>query len=231
MNSLQITGIYKLTNIINGKVYIGQSEDIANRMRHHIDDSKRVNDKRGQFPLYDAMRKYGHDNFKLEILEVCESKQLNEKEMYYIEKYDSTNKSKGYNQTKYAYGFKDPRIVAESHRPEIMAMHGERIRKWNLKQWKDPEYREMKSKASSKLQKERLKDPVYLAKKTKQLKQATDKMKRKVGQYDDDGNLIAVFEGTREAERAMGLANDSIGKVCRGVKYRKKAGGYVWKYL
>jgi|SRR5690625_371670 len=231
MNSLQVTGIYKLTNISNGKIYIGQSKDIANRMKLHIKDSKRINDKRGDFPLYESMRRHGHEKFKLDIIEVCEVDELNEREMYYISLYNSTDKDVGYNQTKYSYAFQDPAIAEESHSPEIMAMHGKRIREWNLKQWKDPKYREMKSRASSELQKERLKNPVYLEEKTKQLKQATDKMKRRVGQYDKEGNLIAAFEGTREAERAMELSNDTIGKVCRGVKYRKTAKGYVWKYL
>lgn len=231
MNSLKITGVYKLTNITNGKIYIGKSLDIAGRMRFHIRDSKRVKDKRGQNPLYDAMRENGHENFKLEILEICEPQLLDSRERYYIEHYDATNSEVGYNLTKYAYPFKDPRIKSEAHSPKIMKEHGKRIREWNLKQWQDPEYRKARSKASREVQLERLKDPIYLEEKSKQLKQATDKMKRKVGQYDDEGNLIAVFEGTREAERAMGLSNDSIGKVCRGVKHRTRAKGYVWKYL
>lgn len=231
MNSLRITGIYKLTNVSNGKVYIGQSRDIANRMRVHIKDSRREHDERGQFPLYEDMRLYGHENFKLDIIEVCNEDELDAKEMNYIKLYDSTNPEKGYNQTYYPKPFHDPRVIAETHRPEVMRKHGQRIRKWNLKQWQNPEYRKAMSEQSSRVQKERLKEPKYFEEKTKQLKQATDKMKKKVGQFDTEGNLIAVFDGVREAERATGVANDTIGKICRGVKYRKTAKGYVWKYL
>lgn len=231
MDNSRITGIYKLTNLINGKIYIGQSRDIANRMRYHIQDSKRVNDKRGQNPLYEAMRKYGHENFKLEILEICEEAELDEREAYYIKLYDSTNPDKGYNQTFYPKPFLDPRIIAESHRAEVMRMHGKRLREWNLKQWKDPEYRKKMSKQSSKVQLERLKDPEYREEKIKQLKEATNKMKKKVAQYDLEGNLIAVYDGVREAGRATGISHQSIQKVAKGDKYRKTAGGYVWKYL
>ena len=56
-------------------------------------------------------------------------------------------------------------------------------------------------------------------------------MKKKVAQYDIEGNLIAVYEGVREAGRVTGISHKSISKVARGVKYRKTAGGYVWKYL
>lgn len=224
-------GIYKLTNVINNKYYIGQSKNIEKRLKSHISDSKRVNNQRGQTPLYDDMRFFGHDNFRLEILEECKENELDEKEKYYIEKYDAINDKKGYNQTKEAYGFKDPRIIDESHSPEIMEMHGRRIREWNLKQWQDPDYREKKSKELSELQIKRLKDPEYYNKKKADLKKATDKKKKRIAQYDKQGNLIAVFNGMREAERAMGVANDTIGKVCRGVKNRKTAKGYVWKYL
>jgi group I intron endonuclease len=231
MNSLKITGIYKLTNVINGKIYIGQSKDIAERVRTHIKDCERVDDRRGRKALYDDMRKYGHENFKLEILEICDESELDEKEMYYIENYNATNEKIGYNRTKYAKPFQDPKIVAKSHSPRIMKMHGKRIRKWNLQQWQNPEYRKMKSEASSKLQKERLKDPEYHAEKTKQLKQATDKMKKQVAQYDKDGNLIAIYDGIREAGRQTGISHQTIQKVAKGDKYRKTAGGYVWKYL
>lgn len=85
-------GIYKITNTITGEVYIGQSNDIARRWSEHkkIAKSQARNTK-----LYQAMNKYGLDSFKFEILEECNLSQLNEREKYYIEKYDSINQ--GYN--------------------------------------------------------------------------------------------------------------------------------------
>lgn len=230
MDSLIIAGIYKLTNVINGKAYIGQSKDIAGRMKTHIKDSVRVNDVRGQFPMYVDMRKQGKENFKLEILETCQVEDLNEREEYYIRTHRTDESEIGYNQTRYAYPFRDPKIIAKSHTPEIMKAHGKRIREWNLKQWKNPEYRKKITESSRRHQVERLKDPAYHAEVSARMRRVTEEMKQPVEQYDKEGNFIAMFKGVREAERHMGLANDSIGKVCRGVKFRKTAGGYVWKY-
>ena len=87
--------IYKITNLINGKVYIGQTRrTIEIRWRDHVYDSKR-----SEYPIHRAIRKYGVDNFKIEMLEECENDKLDEKEIYWIKEYDSTNSDKGYNAT------------------------------------------------------------------------------------------------------------------------------------
>ena len=76
------TGIYKITNLINGMCYVGQSVDIAERWKQHI--------KRGigadtptKNKLYPAMMEFGVENFTFEVIEVCERAQLDEKEDYY----------------------------------------------------------------------------------------------------------------------------------------------------
>lgn len=61
-----ITGIYKFTNLINDKVYIGSSKNIENRLSEH------VKYKRGSKILYKALLKYTMDNFKFEIIEECD---------------------------------------------------------------------------------------------------------------------------------------------------------------
>lgn len=87
-------GIYKITNLINNYCYIGQSVDIKTRWNHHKNYSK----KYSHYPLYEAFRKYGIENFSFEIIEECPINELNEKEIYWIKFYDSYNN--GYNQTK-----------------------------------------------------------------------------------------------------------------------------------
>ena len=52
---------------------------------------------------------------------------------------------------------------------------------------------------------------------------------RRVGQYDDNGNLISIWESESEAGRALGIQQSNIYKVCRGK--RKKTGGFNWKYI
>lgn len=94
--------IYKITNLINNKVYIGKtSSTVEERLKEHINDSKKERcEKR---PLYDAMNKYGIDNFIIEIVETdIPDKQINDKEQYYIKQYNSYvgfDNSNGYNAT------------------------------------------------------------------------------------------------------------------------------------
>ena len=87
----KVRGIYKVTNKINGKVYIGQSVDIGRRWREHMT----VKD---DIYFHKAIQKYGVENFKWEVIEKCKKKDLDEREIYWIEYYDSFNK--GYNCTK-----------------------------------------------------------------------------------------------------------------------------------
>jgi group I intron endonuclease len=91
----KITGIYKITNKINNKSYIGQSKDIEARWSEHKRTAFNDNRDEYEFPLYRAFRKYGIENFTFVILEETES--LEEREKYYINFYNS--KENGYNQT------------------------------------------------------------------------------------------------------------------------------------
>lgn len=93
----KISGIYKITNLINNKIYIGQSVNIKTRWGNHVRASKDKNNRCYNYPLYCAFRRYGIENFDFEILEEVMPDNLDEKEIYYIGKYDSYRN--GYNQT------------------------------------------------------------------------------------------------------------------------------------
>ena len=62
-------GIYKLTNKINNKVYIGQSINIENRFQQHKNNCLNENLKDYNTKFYRALRKYGVENFTFEIIE------------------------------------------------------------------------------------------------------------------------------------------------------------------
>lgn len=92
------SGIYKITNLKNGHVYIGQSINIFNRiMYHHKIEYKNINSRCYNTRLYQALRKYGLENFEVSVLELCDSDELDEKEIQYISSYDSFKH--GYNMT------------------------------------------------------------------------------------------------------------------------------------
>lgn len=87
----KICGIYKITNKINQKCYIGQSVDIYNRWKKEISNSAE------KYSIQYALQKYGIENFTFEILETCFPEQLNDREQYWINHYNSYNN--GYNET------------------------------------------------------------------------------------------------------------------------------------
>lgn len=91
-----IVGIYKITNLQTGQAYIGQSLDIRTRLRQHIKAGLGIDSSANRF--YTAMKEVGPENFSYEIIEKCDKEQLNERERYWIEFYDTV--SFGYNETK-----------------------------------------------------------------------------------------------------------------------------------
>ena len=90
------TGIYKLTNLKNQKIYIGQAADISDRFKQHIKCGLGIDTPSNM--LYTAMLKDGVENFTFEVLEECERGQLNDRETYYISFYRS--QEHGYNMSK-----------------------------------------------------------------------------------------------------------------------------------
>ena len=86
--------IYQIVNDINQKIYIGKTEfSLEKRFKEHCKDAfKREKEKR---PLYSAIRKYGPENFHIELIEITEYPE--EREIYWIKEKDSYKK--GYNAT------------------------------------------------------------------------------------------------------------------------------------
>jgi group I intron endonuclease len=90
-----MSGIYKMTNIINNKCYIGSAIDIKNRFKQH--KSLLKNNKHFNNHLQSSYNKYGKDNFLFEIIENTTNDLLIIREQYWINFLDSNNNEKGYN--------------------------------------------------------------------------------------------------------------------------------------
>lgn len=106
-------GIYKITNLLNQKVYIGQSIDIKKRWKEHcitIDNCA----------IHQAIQKYGKENFSFEVLEECDQSLLNVKEIYYIEKYNSYYN--GYNMTLGGEGASHPVKLSDNEVNQIITL-------------------------------------------------------------------------------------------------------------
>ena len=131
--------IYKITNCINDKIYIGKTtRPIQDRFEEHIQEAKRYNRclRNGKsFPyqskLYQAMVKYGYNNFIITLVESCdESYDIDEKERYYIELYKSNTDDIGYNICKGGAG--GPSQLGRHHTAEMKKRHSEmqKGKKW-----------------------------------------------------------------------------------------------------
>ena len=208
----KICCVYKLTNTVTGKFYIGSTVNLKARMKYHR-YSHQLNPNK---ELGGDIERYGWDAFTVDVLEVCSRENVRERERYFIEATHAVEV--GYNQT-----------PATTYRDWMTA--------YNAKMWNDPQYREATSRRSSNVQKKRLENPEYLRLKSEQLKRHTDALKRPVGMYTKDGKLLRTFAGVREAERWLienGItksrnASSAISDCALGGRH-KTAYGYVWKY-
>lgn len=93
--------VYKITNLINNKCYIGSSIRVEKRWRQHINSSKNINDKKYNYPLYQDFRKFGLENFTFEIIfdDFNSIYEMEDYEQKMIDKYNSLTPN-GYNQTR-----------------------------------------------------------------------------------------------------------------------------------
>lgn len=98
--------VYKITNLINNKIYIGvTSKDINKRFNEHITDSRKekIRNKR---PLQMDIYNFGRDNFKIELIESLNTSkdEAMKIESFWINHYNSFNDPCGYNNTPGGYG-------------------------------------------------------------------------------------------------------------------------------
>ncbi len=110
-----MTHIYKITNQLNNKIYIGQTtQSLSDRWIQHKAKAKKkdFSTTKHEYGLYNAINVYGEDSFKIELLEECASSESDAREMYYIEKYNSFMPN-GYNLAKGGKGIKGYRFTEE----------------------------------------------------------------------------------------------------------------------
>lgn len=131
----KISCVYKITNTLNGKVYIGQTVDYRKRKVGHFSYLRR-NAHRNRY-LQKSFNKYGESSFKMEIIKECAVDELDKLEIYYMRKYNSIDKTLGYNMViggNTNKSFPDyirqkmsrsqkGRIISEEHRKRIGKWH------------------------------------------------------------------------------------------------------------
>lgn len=212
--------IYKITNNINGKIYIGKTmRSIKQRWKEHLANIKKEECKNR--PLYRAINKYGVENFSIEKIEECSDIILSDREKYWIEYYNSFKN--GYNATKGGDGspYIDRKLVIETYKQiqnckktaEILNIHIDSV-------YKILKSNNIEKKSSQEISKECSSKPVYMLNKK-------------------DLRILKVFASMKEAAKYIqeqtnnntdlrGMASH-IREVCQGK--RKTAYGYSWKFL
>ena len=215
--------IYSITNKKNKKVYIGQTTNFKKRKKDHICNAK---DNKIQTHLYNAMRKYGIENFQFEIVEDnIEQKDLNEKEIFYIAKFDTYNK--GYNMT---YGGENVMI----NNPEVKEKISNKIKK----AWGNGVYNYRKPKIEKAMKKAHEKASER-AKKMWQNEETRKTICKKIREsriipviaVNDKENIY--FKSYGEAVEFLikkgYKANNA--QICRYKNKNKQVYGYYWKGL
>ena len=207
--------IYKATNVATGEVYIGATTiELEERIKDHY--NKAVKNYGHKFQ--NAIREYGFESFIWEQIDTgINTDELALKEKYYIQKFDSFHN--GYNSDR-GGGFKKT------------------IYQYNLTGKLESTFQSLEEASkSSSISEESISHACIGDRKTSNdfywtytstfdLKE--DIRKKKVIQYDLDGEKINVFDSIAEASIATEINKSSIAKCCRGE--RKKAGNFIWKF-
>lgn len=208
--------IYKITNNINGKVYIGQTVTTLNkRWREHCCQA-RQGDK--SYYLYNAMRKYGIENFSIEKIEDCANSDLNIREKYWIKYYDSFG-SNGYNLTIGGDG-----VYIEKHQQIIeLWKRGLGIKEISNKVGYDRNTIARILSASNEYSVKESNRRAHLGT-GKTLSKAVLQLDKKTEQ------IIAEYPSLAEAERITGINHSNISIVCNKKPGHNSAGGFKWKW-
>lgn len=207
--------IYKITNQINQKAYIGKTVyTVDKRWKEHLKDyTKREEEHR---PLYKAMQKYGIENFTIEQIEEVDIKELSNREMYWIEYFHTF--SNGYNATLGG----DGKILYDY----------DLIAQLIQQQYRTEEICEMIHCCPDTVRMVAQKCNLSIARK----KDCTNP-KKEVYQFDKQGNYLRSFESYSAAaqwlkdngyiDKVLSGVRTHIGEVCNGK--RKTAYQFIWR--
>lgn len=204
--------VYKITNKVNNKVYIGiTSKGISARWKERIYSAEHG----CPFKLHNAIRKYGKENFSIELIDFCNSwEELTEKEQYYISEYKSLQDEYGYNMTEGGDG-----TFGRCHTEETK----EKIRQKAIGR-EVTEATRLKLSEAGKI--------ITEAREAYRNSGNIGSSRRKpVLQYTKDGKFISEYRGVNEASRLTGIHVTTLSNALKGRNViGSKVNPYIWVY-
>lgn len=217
-NELSAYCLYKHTNLINSKIYIGITcQKPNNRWR-------KGNGYKECPCFYNAIKKYGWDNFKHEILlDELTKEEAEQKEIELIKKYKSNNHKYGYNIAN--GGNYSGRMSQETKNKISKSLKGRKFTNEHKnkisesqKGYKNHMYgKHLSQETKDKISKGNLINPSSGCFKS-----------QKISQYTIQGEYIKTWDSMGQIYRELGIKHCCISDCCRGKQ--KTSGGYIWKY-
>ena len=206
--------IYKITNLQNNKIYIGKTTTcIQERFSKHIYEANTPNTKGYMFILHKAFRKYGINNFNIEQIEEIDNFLLNDREIYWINFYNSMIPN-GYNMTFGGEGSTkiNYKLVYDLWDSGQSISQIASILNHSITQLKIilSSYKNFNNEENN--------------------KRTINATKKQVGQYDKNTNeLIKIHDSIKDAAAAVNVDRSCISRCCSGKK--KSSRGFVWRFI
>ena len=221
----KVCGIYKITNNTNGKSYIGQSVDIFRRWKEHKNN---IGKEGFDYILYHSLKKHGINKFSWEIVEECSKDFLDEREIYYIDLYNTyinTKNSNGYNMTLGGSGSKGVCSIPVSQ----YDFDGNLIATYlSITEASEATGVTDSGISSCCLHKRNHAGDYLWRYASDESPQPYEGRGTRVLQYDLQGKFLKRFVNARVASKEVGCFLQQITQCCKGTY--KSAGGYQWKY-
>ena len=243
--------IYKIENLLNHKIYIGQTtkKRATDRFSQHRYLARHPEQETSISYLHRAMNKYGVHNFSFEVIEETEDSLLNEREQYWIKEKNSLTPN-GYNMTKGgegSIGFSRTQTEEEREKRSISVKKFyednpeaiEKLRERTLQLWQDENYRKRVTESNKKFYAEHPdmfkgeNNPMYgkhhSEEALEKIRSHAATRKNKIAQLDKDTlEIIKIYDGIKDAEKALGVSH---GWISKAAKQNKIAYGYRWKLM
>lgn len=229
------TGVYIITNLVNGKNYIGYSENILERFTYHRQDL--VSGRHKNYHLQAAWHKYGEENFNFSILDECSTEELSAIEHLWVMLLNTRNEEFGYNLA-YTSICDIFRVSPEARKKGALTRKGRKLTAETRKKMSKAQKALKKTISTehrallSKLWKGKMSganNPAYGIKISRDVVERLRLRRIKpILQLDEEKNIIREWSGgALQIKNELGIPTSSLSKKCRqDIKYKN----YFWKY-